>query len=74
MKFRDLPHPLRARRQERRPEMQRSLFLSEARAGHDADACGVEEAEAVEVVWLAAFFLGLRDGFGGEVDCGVEVH
>ena len=39
MKLRNLPHPLRPRRQKGSPEMQRPLFLSEATAWYDAYAC-----------------------------------
>lgn len=74
MELRDPPHPLRAGRQERSPEMQRAFFLTEARPGDDADARGVEEAEAVELVRGAVFFPGLLDGAGREGDGGVEVH
>lgn len=74
MKLRNLPHPLRTRRQERRAEMLRALSLPEAGAGNNADAGRVQEAEAVEFVGLAAFLLGLLDGFLGERDGGEEVH
>lgn len=70
----DPAHPLRARRQKRRPEMQRALPLPEAGTGDDADARGVEEAEAVEGVRGAAVALGLGEGAGGEGDGRVEVH
>ncbi len=74
MKLPNPPHPLRPRRQERSPEMQCPLPLPEAAAGNDADARGVEEAEAVELVRGAVFGGGLLDGAGGEGDGGVEVH
>lgn len=74
MKCRDPPHPLRARRQKRGSEMQRAFLLAEPGAGDDADARGVEEAEAVELVRGAVFFLGLLDGAGREGDGWVEVH
>lgn len=74
MKPRNHTHPLRPRRQERRPEMQRPLPLPKSTPRHDADARGVEEAEAVEFVGGAAFLFGLRDRFGGKRDGGVEVH
>lgn len=67
-------HPLRPRRQKRRPEMQRPLPLSEPRARHEANARGVEEAEAVELVGGTVFLLRLFDGAGREGDGGVEVH
>lgn len=70
MKLGNLSHPLRAWCQERGAEMQRALLLPKAGTRHDADARGVEEAEAVELVGLAAFFLGLLDGFGREGDGG----
>ena len=74
MKLRNPPHPLRPRRQKRRPEMQRPLFLPEPTPRHDTNACGIKEAETPEFVGGAVFFFGLGDGSGGEVDCGVEVH
>ncbi len=54
--------------------MQRPLPLPEAAARNDADARGVEEAEAVELVRGAVFLGGLFDGAGREGDGGVEVH
>ena len=54
--------------------MQRPLLLSEARSRNDADARGVEEAEAVEFVRGAVLLFCLFDGAGGEVDGWVEVH
>lgn len=74
MKLGNPAHPLRARRQKRSPEMERPLLLSEAGAGHDADTGGVEEAEAVEFVGGALFFLRLVDGAGGKGDGWIEVH
>lgn len=74
MERRDPPHPLGAGRQERGSKMQRALLLAEARARNDADARGVEEAEAVELVRGAVFLLGLLDGAGREGDGWVEVH
>ena len=74
MKLRNPTHPVRPRRQKRRPEMQRVLLLTEAGPRHDADARLVQEAEAVELVRSAVFLLGLFDGTGGQVDGWVEVH
>ena len=74
MELCDLPHPLRPRRQKRRPEMLRAFFLPKARAGDNTDSCGVQETEAVEFVGLATFFLGLGGGFVGDGDGGEEVH
>lgn len=74
MKFRDLAHPLRPRCQERRPEMLRTFFLAKARTRNDAYACGVQQAEAVQLVGLAAFFVGLVDGAMGKGDGGEEIH
>lgn len=74
MKFSNLPHPLRSRRQKRRPEMQRALLLAEAGARHDTDARGVEESRGVELVGGALFLLGLLDGAFGEGYSGEEVH
>jgi hypothetical protein len=66
--------PLCAGRQERRSEMQRAFLLTKARASNDTHARSVEHAEAVELVWFAAFFLRLLNGFGREVDGGEKVH
>ena len=74
MKLRNPSDPIRPRRQERSPEMQRVLLLSEPRARDDADARLVQEAEAVELVGSAVLLLGLFDGAGGEGDGRVEVH
>ena len=74
MEVRDPPDPFGARGEESGAEMQGALFLAEAGAGNEADARGVQEAEAVEFVGLALLALGLGDGFGGEVDRGEEVH
>ncbi len=74
MELRNLPHPLCARGQKRRSEMLRALSLPEAGARNDADARRVQEAETVELVGLAAFLLGLLDGFLGDRDGGEEVH
>ena len=74
MKLRNPSHPIRPRRQKRSPEMQRVLLLSEPGARDDADARLVQEAEAVELVRCAVFFLGLFDGPGGKCDGWVEVH
>lgn len=66
--------PLGAWRKERGSEMQRSFFLAKAGTGDDAHARGIEHTEAVELIGLAAFLLGLLDGFLGEFDGGEEVH
>ena len=70
----DPTHPVRARRQKGRPEMQRPFLLPEARAWNDADARGVQEPEAVELVWLSLLSLRLLDGFSRDGDGGEEVH
>ena len=74
MKLPNPTHPLGAGRQKRSPEMKRALLLPEAAARDDADARGVEEAEAVEFVRGAVLFLCLFDGAGGQGDGWVEVH
>lgn len=74
MELRDLPHPLRPRRQKCGPEMQRPFLLPEVATRHHADAGGVEEAGAVKVVEFAVLLLGGFDGFAGEVDGREEVH
>lgn len=74
MKVRNLPHPLGPRRQEGRPEMEGAFLLAEAAARDDADARGVEEAEAVEFVRGAVFGFGGVDGFLRKGDGGEEVH
>ena len=66
--------PLRPRRQERSPEVQRALLLSETTTRNNADARRVEHAEAVELVWGAVLLLGLLDGLLGELDGREEVH
>jgi len=74
MKLRNLPHPLRARSQERRSEMQRALLLAEAGARDNTDARSVEESGSVEFVWVALFGLCLLDGLLGDGDCWEEIH
>ena len=54
--------------------MQSVFLLAETSAGDDAHSGGVQEAEAVEFVWGAAFFFGCYDGLCREVDGGEEVH
>ena len=66
--------PLGPRREERGPEVVFPLLLAEAAAGDEADARGVEEAEAVELVRGAVFLFGLGGGAGGQGDGWVEVH
>ena len=67
-------HPLRAGREEGGPEVPGAFLLAEARAGHDADAGGVEDAEAVEFVRLALLLGRLLDGFARDGDGGEEIH
>ena len=74
MKVRHFPHPLRPRSQERSPEMQRARLLSKARARDHADARRVQQAEAVELVGLASFLLGLLLGLFRDGDGWEEVH
>ncbi len=74
MKLPNPPHPLRPRRQKRRPEMQRPLPLPEPAPRHHAHARRVQQPEAVELVRVAAFLFRLRDGARGQRDGRVEVH
>jgi hypothetical protein len=55
-------HPLRTRRQESRPEMQRALLLPKPTTRHNADAGSLEQAHAVELVRVLAGLLGGVDG------------
>ena len=59
MKFRNPANPFGSRRQERRAEMQRTLFLAKAGSGYDADSRGVEQTRGIELIRLPTFFLGL---------------
>ena len=74
MEFDNAPCPVGSRSKESGPEMQCAFLLSKACASNNADTCGVEHAEAVELVGRATFLLGLLDGLFWEVDGGEEVH
>lgn len=66
--------PVGAGGEEGRAEVESVLLLTEAGAGDDADTCGVEEGQTVELVCGAALGLGGFDGLLWEVDCGEQVH
>jgi hypothetical protein len=66
--------PVCARGEEGSSEVQCALFLAKARTSNHADTCCVEEAEAVELVGLAALLLRCLDGLLGKCDGWEEVH
>lgn len=70
----DAADPLGAGGQEGGAEVQAALPLAEAGAGDDADAGGLEQAHAVELVGGAALLLGGLGGLGRDVDGGEQVH
>lgn len=55
-------------------EVESVILLAEAGAGDDADTCGVQQGQAVELVGGAALGLGGFNGLGGEVNSGEKVH
>ena len=54
--------------------MESSRHLAEAATGNDADASGVEEAQAVKVIGVLVGGVGRGDGVLWEMDCWEEVH
>ena len=74
MELDDAPDPVGAGRQEGGPEVQGAVLLAEARAGHDADASGVEQAQAVELVGGPALLPSGLDGPSGKVNGREEIH
>lgn len=67
-------YPIRSRGQERRSDMQRAWFLTEAGAGDHTDTGGVQKTTCVELVGRSVLFLRLLDGCFGDVDSGEEIH
>jgi hypothetical protein len=54
MKLSNPPHPLRARRQKRRPKMQRPLLLPKPRARHDTNPRRIKQLETIKIVRVLA--------------------
>lgn len=74
MEVDDAADPLGAGGKEGGAEMPGALPLTETGAGNGADTRGVEHAQSVELIGLAALILGLLDSLGGELDGREEVH
>lgn len=74
MELGDALNPVRARSEERGPEVQRSLLLPEAGAWDDADTRGVQKAHTVELVRRAVLGGSGGDGLWRKLDGGEEVH
>lgn len=74
VEFGDLADPLRARGEERGPEVQGPFLLPKARAWNHADARGVEQFEAVEFVRLTVLFLRLLDRLFRDGDGREKIH
>lgn len=70
----DSVNPLGARSKESGTEVQGALFLSEAAAGDDADAGGLEQSHAVELVGRAVLGLGGLNSLLGQGDGWEEIH
>lgn len=70
----DSANPLSARSEESGSEMQSALLLSKATSCNDTDTGCIEQSQAVVLIWLSTFLLGLLDSLGRESNGGEEVH
>lgn len=74
MELGDSVNPLSSGSKESGTEVQGALLLSEAAAGDDTDAGGLEQSHAVKLVRRAVLRLGSFNSLLGQVDGGEEIH
>src|SRR5271155_662373 len=74
MELHDPSHPLCARCQKGRPDMESPFFLSETCSRDDAYPCRIQQPQAVELIWLTIRFLRRLDSFLRQRDGWEEIH